>query len=126
MAILKPFETPQKVTATYHKIIKAEIDCNALVVQVVLAIYASEHARDGGGTVLWHEYQNIPFSMLTQDPRDLLYPMLASFKDSYLVGGEPSEEGFSSPGDFTIKLVDEAIAAHLLGGDTPEDTQTDD
>jgi hypothetical protein len=109
MAIFKPFETPQKVTATYHKILKAEIDCTTMAVQITLAIYASPEARDSGGTVLWHEYQNIPFAVLTQDPRDFLYPMLVSFKDSYLVGGAATEEGLDNPSDFAIKLVDGAI-----------------
>lgn len=109
MAIIKPFETPQGVPATYHKIIKAELLMVSEVVLVTVAIYASADAREAGKNVLWHEYQSIPFAALTQDPRDLLYPMLAMYGDSFLRGGAPDAEGSSSPGNFEINLKPEAL-----------------
>lgn len=110
MAIIKDFVTPQGVTAQYHKIIKAEINCNTQVVEVMVAIYACAGARDAGKTVLWHEYVHIPFADLTQDPRDLLYPMLAAFNQSYVAGGTPDAEGTGAPGNFEINLKPEAYA----------------
>jgi hypothetical protein len=87
MAIIKPFETPQGVSATYHKILKAEILTASATIEITIAVYASHEARATGKSVLWHEYQRIPFEVLTRDPRDLLYPLLAAFGDSYLFGG---------------------------------------
>ena len=109
MAIIKPFETPQGVVATYHKIIKAEINVSSQTVEIVVAIYASPEARDAGRGVLWHEYPRIPFASLTQDPRDLLYPMLAAFGDSYLRGGATDQEVPGAPGNFEINLTPEAL-----------------
>lgn len=109
MAIIKPFTTPHGVIATYHKILKAEIDINQAAINVVTAIYASAGARDAGGVPLWHEYASVPFSALTQDPRDLLYPMMAAYHASYLRGGAGDEEGFSQPGNNTISLTAEAV-----------------
>lgn len=108
MAIIKDFMTPQGITASYHKIIKAEISCEAATIQVMVAIFASAAARDTGKQVLWHEYVTIPFSALTQDPRDLLYPMLSAFGQSYVAGGLPDAEGSGSPGNFEINLKPEA------------------
>lgn len=87
MAIIKPFETPQGVIATYHKVLKAEISVASMSVECTVAVYASPEKRDLGSTVLWHEYISIPFSALNQDPRDLLYSILESFNGSYLFGG---------------------------------------
>lgn len=109
MAIIKDFETPQGVSAAYHKIIKAEILPNELVIRVVVAVYASAAARDAGKSVLWHEYVDIPFSALTQDPRDLLYPMVAAYGSSYLRAGLPDIEGSGAPGNFEINLTPEAL-----------------
>ena len=109
MAIIKPFETPQGVTATYHRIIKAEIAVATETVDIVVAIYASPEARAANKGALWHEYQSIPFSDLTQDPRDLLYPMLAAFNASYLLGGTTDAEGSGAPGNFTISLTAAAM-----------------
>lgn len=110
MAILKPIETPQGVTGTYHKILKAEINALAEIVEITIAIFASPEARAADRGVLWHEYVTIPFSDLTQDPRDLLYPMLAAYVSSPLVGGTPDDEGSGSPGNFEINLRPEVIA----------------
>lgn len=109
MAIIKDFATPQGVVARYHKIVKAEILPATASVNITLAIFATPEARDSGAQVLWHEYVSIPFSALTQDPRDLLYPMLAYFGDSYLRGGQPDEEGNGAPGNFEINLKPEAM-----------------
>jgi hypothetical protein len=125
MAIIKMFETPQGVDAKYHKIIKAEIIISELVIRVVVAIYASSVARDAGKSVLWHEYVDIPFSALTQDPRDLLYPMVAAFGSSYLHAGQADAEGSGAPGNFNISLKPEAMVAPVVlehpAGPTPEE-----
>ena len=110
MAIIKSFETPQGVNATYHKILKAEISMLSQHVEIVVAVYASAEARDAGKGVLWHEYPRIPFTSLTQDPRDLLYPMLSAYSLSYLRGGAPDQEGGGAPGNFEIALTDAAMA----------------
>jgi len=109
MALLKPFQTPQGVTATYHRILKADIDCNTQTINITTAVFATPEARAAGFGQLWHEYVSVQFSDLTQDPRDLLYPLLAAFGGSYLRGGEPSEEGFARPGDNTISLTPGAM-----------------
>lgn len=120
MAILKPYETPQGVTGTYHKILKAEIKALTEVVEITIAVFASPEARAADRGVLWHEYVTIPFADLTQDPRDLLYPMLAAYVASPLVGGVPDAEGSGSPGNFEINLKPEFIA-----GDTnPQPTES--
>jgi hypothetical protein len=115
MAIIKEFETPQGVEATYHKLLKAEIDAVHETVTITVAIFASPEARASGKNVLWHEYQSIPFTALTQDPRDLLYPMLAYYGASFLRGGVPDQEGNGAPGNFEINLKPEAMLP-------PEDT----
>jgi hypothetical protein len=111
MAIIKDFLTPHGVTAKYHRIIKAEISVSSQTVELMVAIYASAEARAASGAPLWHEYVRVPFSALTQDPRDLLYPMLSAFGDSYLKGGETDAEGSGAPGNFTINLKPEALEA---------------
>lgn len=110
MAIIKPIETPHGIIATYHKLLKAEVDAQAQTIMLVVAMYASAEARDAGRNVLWHEYQAIPFSALTQDPRGLLYPLLAAYGDSFLLGGAPdsSLDGFVRPGGAAIELRPEA------------------
>jgi hypothetical protein len=57
------------------------------------------------------ERQNVPFEALTQDPRDLLYPLLVAYGYSFLRGGVPdsSMEGFEQPGNNTISLTPEAM-----------------
>jgi hypothetical protein len=109
MAIIKDYETPQGVDGRYHKIIRAEIDALAQSIQIIVAVYASGEARSSGKHCLWHAYQTVPFSALTQDPRDLLYPMLAAYGASYLQGGVPDEEGSGAPGNFEINLTPEAM-----------------
>lgn len=91
MAILKPFKTPHGVTATYHKVLKAELDCIMGTLMIVTAVYASPEARAAGGTALWHEYTTVPFGALTQDPRSVLYPILGEFGPGYLKDGSQDE-----------------------------------
>lgn len=123
MAILKSVLTPFGVTASYNKIVKAEINATSLVVELMVAIYASAEARALDAPPMWHEYVRIPFSKFTQDPRDLLYPMLAAYGDSYLRGGAPDAEGSGAPGNFTIDLIPEAYFPTVhpgVEGSTPE------
>lgn len=109
MALLKAFETPQGVVGNYHKILKADINCESETVTIWVQVYASAEARDAGKGMFWMEYITVPFDKLTQDPRGLLYPMVAYFGDSTLRGGVPDEEGDIAPGDFSINLTEEAL-----------------
>jgi hypothetical protein len=84
MAIEKAFTTPHGITATYHRLVKAEIRADDQRVELMVAIYASQEARAAGGTPLWHEYVTAPFADLATDPRADLYALLS---DSYLAGG---------------------------------------
>ena len=91
MALIKPFTTPHRITASYHKLLKAEFDCNSKTVQLTFAIFASQQARDEGGSVLWHEYQSIPFTAFTVDPRSVLYPLVGEYGESYLKGAQSDD-----------------------------------
>lgn len=109
MALIHNYLTPHGVTASYHRIVKADIDIQSGTIQVALAVYASPEARAAGGVPLWHEYEAIPFTALTQDPRDLLYPMLAAFGAGKFRGAGGDAEGFNEPGNFSISLTPEAM-----------------
>ena len=87
MAIIKTYETPQGVNATYHKVVKGEISVATSSIEITVAIFASVEARDSGKNVLWHEYVRLPFERLANDPRNMLYQMLAAFEGSYLQNG---------------------------------------
>lgn len=87
MAIQKDYDTLQKVLANYHKLLKVEIKSQEQVVEMVVAIYPTQEAKESGGTPLWHEYVKIPFDQLNFDPRDLFYPLLETWSQSYLYGG---------------------------------------
>ena len=91
MAILKNVLTPQGVNATYHKLVKAEIDANEQVLRAQIAIFASPEARNEGKLILWNEYVTIPFSEIDGNPLDLFYPILSESDLSYLKDGEPDE-----------------------------------
>jgi hypothetical protein len=109
MAIIKDFVTGQGVTATYHKIKEVNLDCANLMIRFDIQVYATAAARTGGYGMLWMEQQFIPFSAFTQDPRDLLYPVLEYFGDSYLRGGVADAEGSGAPGNFSINLTSAAL-----------------
>lgn len=87
MAITKPFETGFKITANYHKLIKVEINSSTRMVEMVVAIYVSQEAKEEGGNPLWHEYVKVPFDHLSFDPREIFYPILQDYSESYLEGG---------------------------------------
>jgi hypothetical protein len=90
MALIKPFATPQGVTATYHKLLNVEVDSLQEVVQLVVAIYNSQEARDTNMQPLWHEYVRVPFNRLSFDPREIFYPLLQDYDFSYLVNADTS------------------------------------
>jgi hypothetical protein len=94
------------ITAQYNKIVKAEIDARAKVVEVMVAVYVSAETRDSGAQPIWHEYVRIPFSAFSQDPRNLLYPLLGMYTGSYLKNGVADSE--TTAGNYTITLTDEA------------------
>lgn len=104
MALIKPYATPQGVTATYHKLLKVEINSLQEVVQLVVAIYASEEARDNNMQPIWHEYVTVPFNRLSFDPREVFYPILQEYSTSYLFDAQSSlSEGTEiHPPVFTI------------------------
>lgn len=90
MAIVKSFETPFKILANYHRLLKVEINSNNQLLELLVAVYVSEEAKNSGGDPLWHEYVRIPFNQLNFDPRDIFYPLLENWQHSYLEGGSPS------------------------------------
>lgn len=106
MAIIKEVQTPFGAAAGYHRIVKAEIDVSTQTIEVMVAIYISAEARDGGAPPLWHEYVRIPFRDLSQDPRRLLYSMLNLHISSYLQGGQADVE---DSGNLSITLTEEAL-----------------
>ncbi len=93
MALIKEYPTPFGVTANYHKIVKIELLSNRAVMNIMLAIYATEEAKNAGGAPLWNEYVEIPFSAFKSDPRQAFYPLLETYIDSYLIGAQPSYTG---------------------------------
>lgn len=88
MALIKSVQTPHGIEASYHKIVKIEYLINESLLVIVVAIYASEAARDAGSAVLWHEYVRIPFEQMAMDPRLNFYQVLAGWTESYLHGAE--------------------------------------
>lgn len=86
MALIKPYDTPQGVTATYHRIVRVEYTAADNTTVVALAIFATPEAREENKQPLWHEYVTIPGVSLPEDLRALLYPILASQGGSYLEG----------------------------------------
>ena len=112
MAIIKTVPTPFGVDAQYNRILKAEINAATQIVEVLVAIYASAAARDAGAPAMWNEYVRIPFSAFTNDPRNLLYPLLSMYGESYLKDGKPDLE--STSGNYSIELKPEAMSAPVV------------
>jgi hypothetical protein len=105
MAIIKDYETPQGVTANYHRLVKAEFDCNNDRVLLTVAVYASPDARVDGRDLLWMEYQQVPFSAFSGDPSSALYSLLTDYDGSYLAGGVPDE---IASDEIPLDLADDA------------------
>lgn len=84
MALVKEVQTPLGVAGTYHRIQRFEYDATSKVLTVCLAIYPSEEARKAGYQPLWHDYVQLSGEALSEDPRALLYPILATAEGSYL------------------------------------------
>lgn len=103
MAIIKTFETPQGIPATYHKIVKAEIEVGRQEVVIKTAVYFSAEARTSGKSPLWHEYVSIPFDSISGDFRSSLYEMLGNYYNSYLKNGAADE----SVAEVTPVVLDE-------------------
>lgn len=117
MAIVKDFQTPQGFTATYHKLVRAEFNAAAEVLEITMAIYASAAARESGKPPAWHEYLRIPFADFLQDPRSLLYPLLLQWGPSYLRGGQLDGVGGELPGQFG--LTEQAMQPPEIPNETP-------
>lgn len=84
MALIKSFNTQFGVQAVYHKLQKVEIDSTRQEMVVQVAIYTSEEAKALGAAPIWNEYITIPFNELQWDPRDIFYPLLKEYVQSYL------------------------------------------
>lgn len=84
MAVIKDFQTNFGITANYHRLLKVEIISENKMIELVVGVYVSEEARNQGGVPLWHEYVRIPFNNLSLDPRDIFYPLLKQYNQSYL------------------------------------------
>lgn len=84
MALITDFETPQGVTARYHRLLSVKQDFAAMRVTYVLAVYASDVARDSGKEPLWHRYVEVPLAALPADPRPQAYGFLASLPEAGL------------------------------------------
>ena len=91
MAIIKDFSTPQGVAATYHKLIKVEMNASTGVAELMLAIFSSSEAAAAGASPLWHEYVRIPIADFDENPFAAFYPMLTTHPGSYLVEGANDE-----------------------------------
>ena len=108
MALIKSVETPQGVTTLYHRVVKAEMQMDAQLIEVVVAAYTSPEARDGGKVPVWHEYIRVPFSALTMDPRTAIYPLIALYGQSLLKGA--TGDATATPGDVGYELCLKAEA----------------
>ena len=102
MALIKEYPTQFGVTANYHKIVKVELVSSRELIGILVAIYATEEAKNTGKEPLWNKYVEIPFSAFKSDPRQAFYPLLETYIDSYLVGAQPS---FTGDLDITNALV---------------------
>lgn len=89
MAIIKSFETPQGVEATYHKLLKVEVSTITGMVEMLVAVYSSADARNAGATPIWHESVRIPMTQFATDPVASFYQTLTTYGPSYLIGGAP-------------------------------------
>lgn len=86
MALSKIVNTVFGVSANYHKIQKIEIDSGTKEIVIRVGIYASEEAKNSGASPLWNEYITLPFNELEWDPREIFYPLLKEYIQSYLQG----------------------------------------
>lgn len=104
MALNKDFQTKFGVTATYHKLLKVEVDAGREFVELIVGMYASEEAKNSGANSLWTEYVRVPFDRLNFDPRDIFYPLLKHYDQSYLVGATDNilADGIIHPPVFEI------------------------
>lgn len=114
MALIKTVETPHGIEASYHKIIKIEYDINNRMLVIIVAMYASEAARNAGRDVIWHEYVKVPFDHMTEDPRVVFYNILAGYGDSYLNGAvrDSRVEHTEEPASPEVVVDD---GTHVLG-----------
>lgn len=105
MALIKAVQTPHGIEASYHKIVKIEYLIAEAQMVIMVAIYATEVARDCNATPLWHEYVRIPFEHMSSDPRKSFYEVLAGYANSYLYGAERDSRPDPVP---EVEVVQEA------------------
>lgn len=91
MAVIKDFTTPQGIAATYHKLIRVEINASNGIAELMLAVFANAEAAASGSSALWHEYVRIPVDQFKQNPFSAFYPMVTQHPGSYLLGGANDE-----------------------------------
>lgn len=106
MALNKDFQTRFGITATYHKLLKADVDAIRGYIEFVIGIYASEEAKASGANSLWTEYVRIPFDKLSFDPRDIFYPLLKEYDQSYLFNSTDSIPPGATPHSPVFEIVE--------------------
>jgi hypothetical protein len=106
MALSKPFDTKFGITANYHKLLKVEIGSADQMVQLTVAVYATQEAKDSGAQPIWYEYVKIPFNRLNFDPREAFYPLLKEWENSYLRDAEDSVQSHQSLGPPVFHTVE--------------------
>ena len=92
MAAIQDIVVPQGVIANYHKLIRADFDEFAKVVEVTFAIYGSKALRDAGATPLSHQRLKFAFSDFVVDPRRALYDVVTKRQEGYLAGAPADDE----------------------------------
>lgn len=92
MAAIQEFVTPQGVVADYHRLIRADFDIVANVVEYTYAIYGSKALREAGALPLTHKRLLFKLDDFVVDPRRALYGVPANALEGYLAGAPADEE----------------------------------
>lgn len=114
MAVIKTFNTPYGVDATYHKIRKVVLDATGYnTVDIEVAVYHSKQSHDDGKEPMLIKHVVIPFNRFKSDPRQAFYNVLEQAPFSYLEGGETSTSGTIDLPNSLIPMTQEEIQASL-------------
>lgn len=106
MALNKSFLTTFGTTANYHKIFKVDIDAARGYIEFIVGVYTSKEAKDAGAQHIWTEYVRIPLDKLSFDPRDIFYPLLKEYSESYLVGATDNIDPNVTPHPPVFSIVE--------------------
>lgn len=107
MAIIKIVEAPNGATGEYTRISKVDFFSDDQSLVISTDIYATEEAMLEGKNILWQERTIVPWTALTQDPRNVFYKILDEYSYSPFRGGESDEDG-EPAADMTIQLTEAA------------------